>query len=458
MSDGNSGGSAGPGDETRVEGEEVLLEWFRAGEKPVARWRVGTEHEKIGLYEDTLERVTYEGERGIAALLEAVRKTGEWEPIMDGRNLVGLRQGGASITLEPGGQIELSGAPLRTARETCREFNAHVDLLNSVSERFGIAWLGIGADPVHPVSEIPKMPKQRYDIMRSYLPTRGKLGLDMMHATATVQANYDYADEADMASKMRMAMGIAPITSALFANSPIVAGRESGMISYRVSVWRDTDPDRCGVLEFVFDEGFGYRDYLEWALDVPMFFIVRDGRYRPVGGMTFRQFVDRGFEGEHATIGDWSTHLTTLFPEVRLKQIIEVRSADSVPRDLICALPVLYKGLFYDPQARAEATALGARWSPGDRKEALLAVARDGLGARVAGRPVLEMAEALVEISAGGLARLVEPGLADDDEDIFLTPLRVLVEAGRSPGHDVLEAWRGEWAGDLRQLIGHARY
>jgi glutamate--cysteine ligase len=458
MSDGKQGSGTPLDDATRVEDDAQLLDWFRAGEKPVQRWRVGTEHEKIGLYEDTLDRVTYDGKRGIGALLEAVRKTGEWEPIMDGDHLVGLRQGGASITLEPGGQIELSGAPLRTARETCREFNAHVDLLNAVSREFGMLWLGIGADPLHPVSEIPKMPKQRYDIMRAYLPTRGKLGLDMMYATATVQANYDYADEADMAAKMRMAMGIAPLCSALFANSPIVAGRDTGLISYRVSVWRDTDPDRCGLLEFVFDEGFGYRDYLEWALDVPMFFVVRDGRYTPASSTTFRQFMESGFEGEHATLGDWNTHLTTLFPEVRLKQIIEVRSADSVPRDLICALPVLYKGLFYDPQARAEATALGAEWSPGQRAEALVAVARDGLGARVAGHSVLEMAEALVEISAGGLSRLVQPGLADDDEDIFLTPLRAALEVGKSPGQEILEAWRGEWAGDLRRLIEHARY
>lgn len=458
MSDGLSGSKPAEGAATRVEDEGILLDWFRAGEKPVDRWRVGTEHEKIGLYEDTLERVTYEGERGIGALLEAVARTGDWERIMDADHLVGLRQSGASITLEPGGQIELSGAPLRTARETCREFNAHVDLLNAVSEEFGILWLGIGADPLHPVSEIPKMPKQRYDIMRAYLPTRGKLGLDMMHATATVQANYDYADEADMAAKMRMAMGVAPLCSALFANSPIVAGRDTGLISYRVSVWRDVDPDRCGLLEFVFDEGFGYRDYLEWALDVPMFFVVRNGRYKAAGGTTFRQFIESGFEGEHATLGDWDTHLTTLFPEVRLKQIIEIRGADSVPRDLICALPVLYKGLFYDPQARAEATALGAQWSPGERAEALIAVARDGLAARVAGRPVLEMAESLVEISEGGLSRLVEPGLADDDEHIFLAPLRVALEVGKSPGQELLESWQGEWSGDLRRLIEHARY
>ena len=445
--------------EAVIDGEDVLLDWFRAGETAKPDWRVGTEHEKIGLFEDTLERVPYEGERGIGRLLEAIRETGEWTPIMDGEHLVGLKQGGASITLEPGGQIELSGAPLRTARETCREFNAHVDLVNEVSERFGIVWLGLGADPVHAVPEIPVMPKQRYDIMRAYMPTRGELGLEMMHATATVQANYDYSDERDMAAKMKMAMGIAPIASALFSNSPVVAGRDSGFVSRRVAVWRDTDPDRCGLLEFVFDPGFGYRDYLEWALDVPMYFVVRGGRYVSAEGITFRQFMARGLHGEHATIADWDLHLTTLFPEVRLKQIIEVRSADSVPRDWICALPVLYKGLLYDAQACAEATALVADWSPGERKEALVAVAREGLAAQVGGKPILERAAALVEISAGGLDRLVAPGLADDDEaEIFLAPLRDAVATGKSPGQLLLDGWRGEWAGDVRRLIEHARY
>lgn len=441
-----------------IESVDDLLAWFRAGETPLEAWRVGTEHEKIGLYNDTLERVPYEGERGIGALLEAVQKKVGWAPMMEGEHIIGLKQGGASITLEPGGQIELSGAPLRTARETCREFNAHVDMLIEVSEAFGIVWLGIGADPVHAVPEIPVMPKARYDIMRAYMPTRGKQGLDMMMATATVQANFDYANESDMAEKLRMAMGIGPIASALFANSPIAAGEETGFVSKRVHVWRDTDPDRCGMLEFVFDAGFGYRDYLEWALDVPMYFIVRDGQYRAAHEVTFRQFMESGFHGERATIADWDLHLTTLFPEVRLKQIIEVRGADSVPRDLICALPALYKGLFYDDRARVEATDLVSDWGADERTEALERVALDGLEARVAGEPILERARALVEISAGGLERLVATGLAEEAEDVFLAPLRAIVQDGRSPGREMLDLWRGEWTGDMRRLIEYARY
>ncbi len=447
-----------PSDSKPIESDEDLLAWFRAGETPLEDSKVGTEHEKIGLYADTLERVPYEGPRGIGALLEAVRERVGWAPIMEGPNLIGLKQDGASITLEPGGQIELSGAPLRTARDTCREFNAHVDLLNETSESFGIVWLGIGADPVHAVPEIPVMPKARYEIMRAYMPKRGTLGLDMMHATATVQANFDYVNEADMAEKMRMAMGIGPIASALFANSPIAAGHESGFVSKRVHVWRDTDPDRCGMLEFVFDEGFGYHRYLEWALDVPMYFIVRDGVYRAAHEVTFRQFIESGFRGERATIADWDTHLTTLFPEVRLKQIIEVRGADSVPRDLICALPALYKGVFYDDQARREAIDLVSDWGPADRKEALERVALEGLGAQVAGEPILERARALVEISARGLDRLVATGLSEEDEDVFLEPLRAIVSDGRSPGRQMLDLWRGEWEGDMRELIEYARY
>jgi len=261
-----------------------------------------------------------------------------------------------------------------------------------------------------------------------------------------------------MARKMRMAMGVGPIVSALFANSPIAAGEETGFVSKRVNVWRDTDPDRCGMLEFVFDEGFGYRDYLEWALDVPMFFVVRHHAYRSAHELTFRRFMESGFEGERATLADWNLHLTTLFPEVRLKQIIEVRGADSVPRDLICALPALYKGLLYDEQARIEATDLVADWGPAERKEALEGVALVGLDARVAGERILERARPLVEISAGGLDRLVAAGLAEENEDVFLEPLRAIVKDGRSPGREVLDLWRGEWAGDMRRLIDYARY
>jgi len=435
-----------------------LTDYFRSGEKPVAQWRVGTEHEKVALYEDDLARVPYEGPRGIGELLERVADRDGWERVREGGNVIALERDGASITLEPGGQIELSGAPLPTTRETCAEFNTHVDLVNEVARELGILFLGLGADPFHRVEEIPHVPKARYDIMRAYLPTRGELALDMMHATATVQANFDYADEADMAAKMRVAMGCSPIVSALFANSSLTGGKPNGFISRRVEIWRHTDPDRCGYLPFVLEGEFGYGRYAEWALDVPLFFVVRNGEYLPARGLTFRQFLERGFAEHRATLKDWDLHLTTLFPEARLKRIIEVRGADTVPRDLICALPALWKGVLYDAESLRDAWSLVADWSLEQREAALMGVARRGLRARLADVPALELARELVGLAARGLARILERGDTDRDEDGFLDPLREQIELGRSPGEIVLERWEGEWQRSPERLIEYARY
>jgi glutamate--cysteine ligase len=441
-----------------ITGVEDCEAFLRSGEKPRAEWAIGTEHEKIGILADTLERVPYHGERGIGTLLERIAERDGWKPYYEGENVVALEKDGASITLEPGGQIELSGAPLKAIRETCAEFNRHVDLVNEVSADLGMVWLALGIDPFHPVAEIPVVPKRRYDIMRAYLPTRGRLGLDMMHASATVQANYDFADEADMADKMRTAMGCTAIVSALFANSSIAAGAESGFVSKRVAIWRDTDPDRCGLLHFVFEPGFGYRDYVEWALDVPMFFIVRDGMYLPARGTTFRRFVREGFAGHRAVVDDWNLHLTTLFPEVRLKRIIEVRGADAVPRALICALPALWKGILYDEAARAAAWALVAELTRDERETAQLDVARHGLAARIGAHRALDLAAELVAISSEGLRAIGEPAGSRPDERGFLDPLREHVEIGRSPGELVLARWRGEWQASPQRLIEYARY
>jgi glutamate--cysteine ligase len=286
----------------------------------------------------------------------------------------------------------------------------------------------------------------------------------MMHASATVQANFDYASEADMVDKLRTAMGITPIISAIFANSCLSAGRENGYVTKRLVIWGDTDPDRCGLLPFVFEDGsgggepFGYRRYAEWALDVPMFFLVRDGRYRPAHSQTFRQFLEDGFEGERATLGDWDTHLTTLFPEVRLKRIIEVRGADTVPRGLICALPVVWKGILYDALARREAWALVEGFTMEQREAAQLAVARHGLAAQIAGESALELARAIVAISGHGLRRILERGETDSDERSFLDPIHELLDEGRSPGEAILELWRGPWQGSTERLIEYARY
>ncbi|MEZ4332067.1 MAG: glutamate-cysteine ligase family protein [Myxococcota bacterium] len=337
-----------------IEGPGDLVAYFRAGEKPRANWRVGTEHEKVGVYADTGDRVPYEGPYGIAALFDRLVTDGGWERVDErGRTIALDSPSRGSITLEPGGQFELSGAPLHTTDETCRELHAHLEQVKRLSEDFGIAWLALGMDPFHPVDEIPIVPKARYEVMRAYLPTRGALGLDMMHATATVQANFDYANEADMVEKMRLGVSASPVVSALFANSSLSAGRENGFVSKRLMIWRDTDPDRCGQIPFVFEPDFGYERYVRWALDVPLFFVVRDKRYEAGDGTTFRQFMERGFRGLRPTLGDWETHLTTLFPDVRLKRIIEVRGADVAGAGHICALPAVWKGLFYDADARA---------------------------------------------------------------------------------------------------------
>jgi len=441
-----------------VSGVEDLIAWFRAAEKPPAQWRVGTEHEKIGVYLDTGDRVPYEGERGIGALLARIAEKDGWEPVLEQGRPIALQKAGASITLEPGGQLELSGAPLRSIWETCREFNIHVELVKQLSADLGIAWLSLGADPFHKVSEIPIMPKGRYAVMRRYLPTRGALGLEMMHSTATVQANFDYSDEADMASKMRTAMGCTPIVSAIFANSSLLEGRDSGLTSRRVAIWRDTDPDRCGLLHFVFDSDFGYRDYVEWALDVPMFFVVRGGRFIPAGGIPFRKFIHDGFEGHRATESDWEGHLRTVFPEIRLKRVIEVRGADAVPRELICALPALWKGILYDSAARDSAWRLVSEFTREEREAAQLEVARLGLAGTIAGRPVIDLARELSDIASQGLKHIAERGETDADERGFLDPVHSQIELGLSPGEVIRRCWNGEWKGSKRRLIDYARY
>ena len=437
---------------------EELVAYFRDGETPREHWRIGLEHEKIGVLSRGHERLSYEGERGISVVLARIAEADDWGPVYEGEKVIALQKSGASITLEPGGQIELSGEPLATVRQTCAEFTSHVDLVKRVSEDLGIAWLSLGADPFHEVGRIPFMPKARYEIMRSYLPTRGSMALHMMQATATVQANFDYPDEAGMAAMMRTAMGCSPVISAIFANSSISEGGENGFISRRMEIWRHTDPDRCGLLPFVFERDFGYREYAEWALDVPMFFLLRDHRYIPLKGTTFRDFMNHGYAEQRATLDDWELHLTTLFPDVRLKRFIEVRGADAVPSGLTCALPAIWKGIFYDERALEAAWGLVQSWSQAQREDALVDVARRGLGAVAAGRPVLDLARELTDISAEGLRRIAERGDTDRDERSFLDPIREQLAIGKSPGQVVLDNWRGAWQGSLERLIEYARY
>jgi glutamate--cysteine ligase len=302
------------------------------------------------------------------------------------------------------------------------------------------------------------MPKARYDIMRSYLPTRGDLALDMMHATATVQANLDFSSEEDMIRKLRAALVATPVVSALFANSSISGGKENGYISKRLIIWRDTDPDRCGLIPFAFDDDFGYAKYMEWALDVPLFFVVRDGAYHAGDGTTFRQFMSTGFQGLRPVQRDWDTHLTTLFPDVRLKRIIEVRGADTVPRELICALPAVWKGILYDADALAETWQLLGGMTPEALDVGQLDVAKRGLRAEMGGQKVLDLARELVAISSGGLGRIKQAGFSENDERGFLDPLREQIAKGKSPGEEVLLSWRGEWGRNRERLIAATRY
>jgi glutamate--cysteine ligase len=434
-----------------------LAGWLRSGEKESARFRIGAEYEKIGLWADTYEPVPYEGPRGIGCVLERIAELDGWTPVEERGALVALERNGASITIEPGGQLELSGLPLGTLHDVSAEFEDHLDVLRRVSEPIGIVWLGLGFSPLVAVGDAPRMPKERYRIMRQYLPTRGKLALHMMHLTATVQANLDFSDESDMVRKMRSATAVTPIVSALFANSPLAEGRPSGFVSRRLDIWRDTDPDRCGLLHFVFDPDFGYERYVEWALDVPMFFVVRDGTYFPTPGVSFREFLREGWRGHRARLRDFATHLTTLFPEVRLKRVIELRGADAQPAALSCAVPALWKGLLYDAQAADAALALVADWGSAEREEALRQAARSGLAGRVGGRKLLDLARELVAIGSAGLDRLAGAA-GDDDERRFLDPVWAQLELGKSPGEVVLERWEGEWGRSLPRLIEYARY
>jgi glutamate--cysteine ligase len=442
-----------------VESLDDVLPYFRGSEKPPERWRVGMEHEKLGLQAADLSPVPFAGPRGIEALLEEIALRDGWNRIAEDGHTIALQKDGAAITLEPGGQLELAGVPSRGVLDVCREFHAHLELMREVSRPFGFVWLALGHQPFWGIEDAPRMPRERHAIMRDYLPTRGALALDMMHLTGTVQANFDYASESDMAEKLRTALAVTPIVSALYANSSLALGKPSGFESRRVHIWRHTDPDRTGLLPFVFERDFGYTDYARWAFEVPMFFVVRDGRYQRARGLRFGEFVARGLDGVRATLADFDRHLTTLFPEVRLKRFIEVRGADAVPPRLACALPALWKGILYDAGAREAAFELAADWSADEREALLEEVARRGLAARApGGRPLLALARELVAIAEAGLGRLArEPGAPPDERGLLDAACEQL-ELGVSPGRVLLERWEGEWGRSPSRLIEYARY
>jgi glutamate--cysteine ligase len=424
-----------------------LIEYFRGAAKPRAEWRVGIEQEKIGVLADG-GPVPYEGSPGISELLERLVARGFVAKREDG-HIIALERGEEHITVEPGGQFELSGAAQASAT-ACRDaLLAHVAEVTAIARPMGVRFIGCGTRPFGTLEQIPWLPKRRYAVMRTYLPAHGRLAYDMMKRTATVQANFDFADEQDAADRIRAAMGVTSIVTAMFAASPITEGKPNGYKSYRAAIWLETDEDRCGLLPFVFQRGFGFRDYAEWALDVPMFFVVRDGVYRPVTErLTFRRFLREGFQGEHATMADWELHLSTVFPEVRLKRTIEVRGADAAALPFAVGLGALWRGLLDDVDARAEAWRLVADHTMAERETVRREVPRAGLSARLGARTLQDLAVELCRISVAGLKRLPD-GAADA---MLVEPLAAYAKAGRCPADDLMDDYKAT-AGDPKRLI-----
>ncbi|PRW21064.1 glutamate--cysteine chloroplastic isoform A [Chlorella sorokiniana] len=419
--------------------KDDLVAYLASGCKPRDQWRIGTEHEKLGYNMADSRRLTYEQ---IAALLTRIQERFGWQPIIEDGNIIGLTQDGQSVTLEPGGQFELSGATLDTLHKTCAEVNSHLYQVRSISEEMGIAFLGVGFDPKWRYEDVPRMPKARYAIMRDYMPTRGTLGRDMMFRSCTVQVNLDFESEEDMVQKMRIGMALQPVATALFANSPFKEGKPTGYLSWRSHVWTDTDPDRCGTLPFVFEEGFGFERYVDYVLDVPMYFVYRNGTYHSAAGQSFRDFLQGklpALPGELPTLQDWESHLTTVFPEVRLKRFLEMRGADGGPWRLICGLPALWVGLLYDEQAQAEALELISDWTHEEREFLRDEVPRSGLRTPFRGGTMQDLAQRVLEISRGGLER------RGKQETKYLKELEVIAESGVTQADHLLSLYHGEW-------------
>jgi len=399
----------------RATDKRTLAQYLEAGCKSVDQWRIGTEHEKFAYRLDDNRPLEYEGQQSIRSILEALPRFG-WELVLEEGKPIALIDGkGCSITLEPGGQVELSGAPLRDIHQTCGEIDRHLQQVKAIAAELGIGFLGVGYQPKWPISETPLMPKGRYKIMRTYMPKKGKMGLDMMLGTCTVQVNLDFDTEQTMTRMFRIGLALQPVATALFANSPFKQGKPSGFLSYRSHVWSDTDPDRCGMLGFVFEPGFGFERYVDYMLDVPMYFVYRNGRYIDVAGQSFRDFMNGrlpGFPGEYPTVDDWADHLTTAFPEVRLKRFLEMRGADGGPWNRLCALPAFWVGLLYDTTARDAAWDLVKDWTSEERETLRNQVPRLGLKASFRRGTVRDIALAALKISREGLfKRAMEDGV-----------------------------------------------
>lgn len=436
----------------------ALEEYFEGGGKPPAAWRIGIEYEKPVVTASTGDAVPYEGPAGIAAILELLRQRTAWTGVYEDGALIALSNGLASITLEPGGQVEMSGAVFESLHGANAELRAHVSDLVDVGERLGVLFLGLGITPKTPLQAMPWMPKERYRIMRRIMERTGGLGHRMMQQTATVQANFDYRDQRDAHLKFRVAMALSPVLVAMSANSPVVDGVLTSYKSYRAHVWTDTDPQRCGILPFAFDTTDLFGAYTRYALDVPMYFVKRAGCLLPSHGRTFREFLTQGIDGMRPTLDDWATHLTTLFPEARLKRYIELRAPDGQPQELVLATPALMKGLLYDADCLNAAWDVLARWTLTERRDAAVEAARHGLQGTVGRHVLRDYAAELVQIAREGLRRQAATDEQGNDERIYLGPLAADVDAGQTPADRLAARWLTDWQGDPRRMAQHVAY
>ena len=446
-------------DSRPIENHRELVEQLENGCKPKSEWRIGTEHEKFGFYTDSFKPVPYEGSNGIAALLKGMQDELHWEAIEDEGRIIGLFEsnGQGAISLEPGGQFELSGAPLENLHETCKESNRHLNQVKKIASGLGIGFLGVGSSPTWTFEETPRMPKSRYAIMANYMPKVGTRGHDMMFRTATIQVNLDFSDEADMVRKLQTSLKLQSISTALFANSPFTEGKPNGLLSWRSDVWRDVDNQRGGYHSFMLESDFGFERYVDWALDIPMYFIIRDGKYRDCTDITFRQFMDGALRNEisdgEANIGDWNNHISTLFPDVRLKRYLEMRGADGGPWRGICALPAFWTGLLYDDDALAAAEALTRNWNGQMVGQLREDVPRLGLKAQIDGRPLIEVAREVIGLSRNGLANRSITDSEGFDETVFLAPLEDTLAFGTTPAERMLEKYENSWNRDITKIF-----
>ena len=453
---------ADSGKHSPVESRDELVAYLESGCKPKAKWRIGTEHEKFGYHVEDCSPLPYEGDRGIRAMLIGMEEQCDWKPDFDGENIISLHcPVSGSITLEPGGQFELSGAPLDNIHETCCEVIRHLDDVRKVAKPLGIRFLGLGFSPKWTREETPVMPKGRYKIMRAYMPKVGQHGLDMMFRSATVQVNLDFSSEQDMVKKFRTSLALQPVATALFASSPFTDGKPNGFLSFRSEIWRDTDPDRTGMLPFVFEDGFGFERYVDYALDVPMYFVYRDGNYIDASGQSFRDFLAGklpALPGEKPTLQDWEDHLTTLFPEVRLKRYMEMRGADSGRWRKLCALPTLWTGLLYDEVALDAAFDLIKDWTAEERQQLRDEVPRTALHTPFRSGTLLDITKEALAVSRLGLKARDRRNDKGEDERIYLGTIEEIAEAGRTRSESLLERYHNEWNGNIDRLFEEAAY